>query len=170
MTRQQLFAFWNPDWRTISLFFCQSVHIVFNNGFAHPSRLVCVNGRHGYFRNYLPSSYERAVSSLCSIRAPAGVAASDIAPPRPNCFCYLAVCAATRPKPSRVFPTSIKPARHVTWYSRFLYLGIKDNCLSFRSLLLYRFSSKQITGFPLSYGYNIISRCFRVGEIMIGTL
>lgn len=61
----------------------------------------------------LPSSYERAVFSLCSAHAPIGVAASDIAPLRPNCFCYLAVCAATRPKPSRVFPASIKSTRRV---------------------------------------------------------
>jgi len=73
--------------------------------------LAAVIGIH--FRNYLPSSYGRAVSSLCSVRVPTGVAASDIAPLRPNCFCYLAVCGATRPKLSRVFPASIKSTRRV---------------------------------------------------------
>lgn len=121
------------DWRAIYLFFCQSVRSVFNNGFSCARLDRDMRGRKRvlrplrvHFRNYLPSSCGRAVFSLCSARAPIGVAASDIAPLRPNCFCYLAVCAAARPKPSRVFPASIKSTRRVMWYSRFSILGSWD--------------------------------------------
>lgn len=66
-----------------------------------------------YASKCLPSSCERAAPALCSIRAPARAAASDIARLRPNCFCCLAVCAATRPEPSPVFPASIKSVMRV---------------------------------------------------------
>jgi len=79
----------------------------------------------GRFRNCLPSSFERAAPSRGSARAPTGVAVSGIARPRPNCSCYLAVCAAIRPEPSRVFPARIKSAMRVIRSSDFPCLEIR---------------------------------------------